>query len=144
MPTSSSGSAGVPKIPKPSAEVVDRFRRAVGDDLRASLRPMFGNLAAFANGYLFAGLFGEDVFVRVDATAEAAILADGGRPFAPMPDRPMRGYAILPTAVATDEPRLRATIEASLAYTLTLPTKAPKEPKGRTAPSTKPANGEKA
>ena len=143
MPTSSNGSANGPKIPKPSVEVVDRFKRAVGDDPRASLRPMFGNLAAFTNGYLFAGLFGEDVFVRVDAPAYGAILADGGRPFAPMPERPMRGYAILPTAVATDEPRLRATIEASLAYTLTLPPKEPKAPKART-PTSKPANGGKA
>ena len=133
MPTSSSGNASGPKIPKPSAEVVDRFRRAVGDDPRASLRPMFGNLAAFTNGYLFAGLFGEDVFVRVDAPGHAAILADGGRPFAPMPDRPMRGYAILPTAEATDEPRLRTRIEASLAYTLTLPPKAPKAARPKTS-----------
>ena len=125
MPTSSSGR----KMPKPSAEVVDRFTRAVGDDPRTSLRSMFGNLAAFTNGYLFAGLFGEDIFVRVDATGRAAILADGGRPFAPMPDRPMRGYAILPMTVATDESRLRTSIEASLAYASGLPPKEAKTPR---------------
>ena len=41
------------------------------DDPRVSLRPMFGNLAAFANGYLFTGLFGDDVFVRADAAGQA-------------------------------------------------------------------------
>jgi TfoX/Sxy family transcriptional regulator of competence genes len=115
-------------MPKPSAEAIERFKAILPDDPRISLRPMFGNLAAFANGYLFAGLFGEAVFVRLDEAGIAAVLDAGGRPFEPMAGRPMRGYAFLPEASARDSAAGRAHAVASLAHTLALPPKPPKEP----------------
>jgi TfoX/Sxy family transcriptional regulator of competence genes len=118
-----------PAMPKPSADAIERFKAAVADDPRVSLRPMFGNLAAFANGYLFAGLFGDDVFVRLDATAQAQVEEDGGSPFSPMPGRPMRHYVVLPTARTHDPSALATAIADSLAHTMALPPKAPKPPK---------------
>jgi len=145
MPASDEQPAGGPAMPKPSQDAVERFRGAVGDDPRVSLRPMFGNLAAFANGYLFAGLFGDDIFVRGDGATQAAILAQGGHPFAPMPGRPMRDYAVLPAAVAVDATELRSRIGSSLAFTMTLPPKPPKPLKPPKVPKTpKPAGSGKA
>ena len=135
MPASSDGQP-TDTIPKPTAESVERFKRVAGSDERASLRPMFGNLAAFANGYLFAGLFGDSVFVRADATTDAAIKAAGGSPFAPMPGRPMTGYVVLPVDWATDDERLRAAFDVSLDHTMALPPKPPKPPKAWKAPKT--------
>jgi TfoX/Sxy family transcriptional regulator of competence genes len=118
-------------MPKPGADSVERFKRNVPDDPRVSLRPMFGNLSAFANGYMFAGLFGDDVFVRLDDSAQAAVIADGGRPFEVMPGRAMRGYVMLPDAAVRDDARLRSEIEQSLAYTVALPPKEAKPKAGK-------------
>jgi TfoX/Sxy family transcriptional regulator of competence genes len=120
------GSPGGSAMPKPSPEAIERFRRVAPEDPRVSLRPMFGNLAAFANGYLFAGLFGDAVFVRLDDAGQASIIEQGGTPFAPMPGRPMRGYVVLPDAWGRDDAMLRPSVEQSLAHTLALPPKAAK------------------
>jgi TfoX/Sxy family transcriptional regulator of competence genes len=122
-------------MPKPSSEAVDRFKQAVPHDAAVTLRPMFGNLAAFANGYLFAGLFGDDVFVRADDDAQARIMGEGGTAFAPMPGRPMRAYVMLPTAWRTETPRLADESRLALVHTMGLP---PKEPKPKKPKSTKP------
>ena len=126
-------SPGEPKagvaMPKPTNDAVARFKAAVPDDPRVSLRPMFGNLAAFAHGYLFCGLFGDDVFVRQDEAGQALIVADGGGPFAPMPGRPMRDYVMLPSSSTHDATALAAAIAAILAHTVALPPKPPKPPK---------------
>lgn len=120
-------------MPKPSPEAVDRFKQAVPPEAAVTLRPMFGNLAAFANGYLFAGLFGDDVFVRADDDGQARIMRDGGTVFAPMPGRPMRAYVVLPTAWRAETPRLAGEFRVALAHTMTLPPKEPK-PKKPTKP----------
>jgi TfoX/Sxy family transcriptional regulator of competence genes len=121
-------------MPKPSPEAVARFKAMLPDDPRVSLRPMFGQLSAFANGWMFAGLFGEDVFVRLDE-ADAAVLTEaGGRPFEPMAGRPMRGYVVLPDAAGRDATAGRTYVEQGLAYTLALPPKPakPKKPSATT------------
>ena len=122
-------------MPKPTTDAVTRFKTAVPDDPRVSLRPMFGNLAAFANGYLFTGLFGDDVFVRQDDAGQARIVADGGGPFAPMPGRPMRDYVMLPSSSTHDATALSTAIAESLAHTMALPPKPPKAAKPK-APKT--------
>lgn len=133
MPTDGSSGSGAPVtgqvMPKPSAEAIERFRVALQDDPVVLTRPMFGNLAAFANGYMFAGLFGDDVFVRLDDPGQAAIVDQGGSPFAPMPGRPMRGYVVLPTALTHDPIALAAAVDDSLAHTMALPPKPPKATK---------------
>ena len=137
MPAPSDGHTSI-TIPRPTAESVERFKRVAGADDRASLRPMFGNLAAFANGYLFAGLFGDSVFVRADADTEATIKAAGGQSFAPMPGRPMTGYVVLPVAWAADDERLQGAIATSLEHTMAKPPKPPKPPKAKKPPKAQP------
>lgn len=127
-------SAARPSMPKPSPEAVARFREVVAGLANVSLRPMFGNLSAFANGYMFAGLFGDSMIVRLDEDDVATVIAQGGTPFAPMPGRPMRGYVVLPDAWSRDVGAARPWAEQSLTYTMSLPPKPAKtSPKGRAA-----------
>jgi TfoX/Sxy family transcriptional regulator of competence genes len=128
-------SAARPGMPKPSPDAVARFKEVVADLPNVSLRPMFGNLSAFANGYMFAGLFGDAVFLRLDEDDQTTVIGQGGTPFAPMPGRPMRGYVVLPDAWAHDVGSARPWAEQSLTHTMSLPPKAAKtSTKGRAAP----------
>lgn len=115
------GGAGRPS-PKASDEDKAHFRTLVPEDERVSLRPMFGAIAAFANGYMFIGLFASDLFVRLNETDTATVTAGGGGPLEPMPGKPMRGYVTIPNW-NTDDSAVRRWGEKALAYTLTLPPK---------------------
>src|SRR5437764_15256202 len=86
------------EMPKPTEADKQFFRSLVPDDPRVEIKPMFGNLGAFVNGNMFAGLFGPDVGVRL-AEADGAELArePGAGPFGPA-ERPMGGYVSLPGA----------------------------------------------
>src|SRR5262249_27701226 len=81
------------QVPKPRDGDKEFFRSLIpDDDPRVEVKPMFGNLGAFVNGNMFAGLFGSSVGVKVgpDDTAELAA-APGAGPFGPA-ERPMSGY----------------------------------------------------
>ncbi len=79
----------------------------VPDDPRVVVKPMFGNLGAFVNGNMFAGLFGDRIGVRVLDDARRAELAatDGAGPFGPE-ERPMGGYVAAPAAWSGEPERL--------------------------------------
>lgn len=87
---------GGARSPRSVAEDQTAFRRLVPDDERITTRPMFGSLAAFANGYMFMGLYGGDLFVRLTEAERAAQLATGWHNLEPMPGRPMREYLVIP------------------------------------------------
>lgn len=112
--------------PRPSPKASDEdkalFRTLVPDDERVSVRPMFGAVAAFANGLMFMGLFADELFVRLNADETAELTAAGGGPLEPMPGRPMRGYVTIPKWRA-DPAATRQWGRKSLDYTLTLPPK---------------------
>jgi len=84
-------------MPKPSDQAKAAFTKLVPGGPTVTLRPMFGNLAAFVNGNMFAGLFGEDLFVRLPDDQSAKLRKQGGRDFAPMAGRPMKGYVTVPS-----------------------------------------------
>jgi hypothetical protein len=71
------------------------FRALVPDDPRVTVRPMFGSLAAFIAGQMFAGLYANDLFVRLGEPDRIELLAGGGRLLEPMPGRPMREYVVI-------------------------------------------------
>lgn len=108
--------------PKATDEDKAHFRTLVPDDEHVSLKPMFGAIAAFANGYMFMGLFAAELFVRLSAPDEAQVTAMGGGPFEVMPGKQMGGYITLPDWRADDD-AVRDWGRKSLAYTLTLPPK---------------------
>ncbi len=125
------------KMPKPSEGAKERFSGLVPDDPNITLRPMFGNLAAFVNGNMFAGLFGEGLFVRLpDAEAEA-VIKKGGKWFEPVAGHRMGGYVM----VAADWQHQPATVTPLIVRALTLtramPAKA-KKPAAKKAATGKP------
>lgn len=89
---------------------------------------MFGNVAAFANGNMFAGLFGEHLFVCLPPEQRTRVLKEGGAEFEPMPGRPMKDYVTLPSSWRRDGKVARSWISQSLSWTVTMP---PKERKPR-------------
>jgi len=93
---------------------------------------MFGNLAAFVNGNMFAGLFGDRVFARLPAEARDELLAcDGAEPFEPMPGRRMGEYVVLPDAWRDEPETVRSWLLRSLRWAAELPLKEKKSrPKG--------------
>jgi len=113
---------------KPSDDLKDAFRALVPAEEGVTVRPMFGHIAAFMNGNMFTGLFGDGLFVRAKDADRDSILASGGEDFAPMPGRPMNGYVMLPGNWRSDEPGTRKRIDRALAVTSELP---PKQPKAR-------------
>ncbi len=110
-------------MPKPSPAAAAAFATLLPDDPAVTARPMFGNPAAFVNGNMFTGLFGDNLFVRLSATDDLRLRGGGGTDFAPMPGRPMRGYTTLPAAWASDLESARAWVQASLDWAKTLPPK---------------------
>ena len=115
------------QIPKPSDADKARFTELASGLPDAVVKPMFGNLGAFVNGNMFAGLFGPDIGVKIPdaATAERLRAVDGTGPFGPT-ERPMAGYVALPATWSADE--LAEWIARAHEQVSALP---PKEPKGR-------------
>ncbi|MFF1883469.1 TfoX/Sxy family protein [Pseudarthrobacter sp. NPDC058196] len=124
------------EMPKATEEEKERFRRLVPDHPGVVVKPMFGNLGAFVNGNMFAGLFGSTIGVKL-SEEDKELLESSERtvPFGPA-DRPMGGYTGLPEVWNEegdgDDTRARAWAGKALDYVAALP---PKEPKAR-APRT--------
>jgi TfoX/Sxy family transcriptional regulator of competence genes len=108
---------------KTSEEARQAFREIVPGGPGVTVRPMFGSLAAFLNGRMFAGVFGEDLFVRATESQREALLSQGASDFMPMPGRVMSGYVSLPGGWRADPgPAARALADA-LAVTAEMPPK---------------------
>jgi len=112
-------------MPKPSEAAKADFTSLVPTGPAVTLRPMFGNLAAFVNGNLFAGLFGEDLFVRLPQDERAKMRKLGGRDFEPMPGRAMTGYVTVPGAWRAKTDATRTWILTAFELTGRMPAKIP-------------------
>lgn len=110
-------------FPKADPEARAAFEALLPDDPGVAVRPMFGNVAAFVDGNMFAGVFGADLFVRLDDDSREQLIAEGGARFEPMPGRPMREYVTLPPTWHDDHRRARGWLERSLDWARTLPPK---------------------
>jgi TfoX/Sxy family transcriptional regulator of competence genes len=123
------------QMAKASEESKALFRAVVPDAPGAEVKPMFGNLGAFVNGNMFAGLFGDRIGVRVlddETRAELAAIA-GVEPFGPA-ERPMGGYLALPEAWAEEPERLSEWIGRAFEAVAALPAKQPKAAKAPKGP----------
>ncbi len=103
-------------MPKPSEHAKAAFSKLVPDEPTVSMRPMFGNLAAF-------------VFVRLPDDQAAPIRKQGGRDFEPMPGHAMKGYVMVPTNWSAKPAATRSWIASALAFTRAMPAKAAKAKK---------------
>jgi TfoX/Sxy family transcriptional regulator of competence genes len=85
---------------------------------------MFGYPASFVNGNMFAGLFQDEMFLRLNDTDRAAIRKQyGTQLFEPMPGRPMRGYVLVPRYVLKSPRLLREWLNKGMEYAKSLPAK---------------------
>lgn len=123
---------------KSSPELIARFEAALPRDANVVPRKMFGYPAAFVADGFFTGLHEENVVLRLpaDVHAQTKALAKAAA-FDPMGGRPMRGWYVVPTAIAGDGKKLGAL----LAELLPKLVKHPEQPssKKRAAPAKKPA-----
>ena len=116
------------EIPKPSEDDRQYFRSLIPDEPAVEVKPMFGNLGAFVNGNMFAGLFGPDVGIRLDDASRAELATlDGSGPFGPA-ERPMAGYLTLPRAWRASPELAAGWVELALAHARSMPAKV-KKPK---------------
>jgi TfoX/Sxy family transcriptional regulator of competence genes len=114
------------KMPKPSEKAKEKFSALVPDQPAITLRPMFGNLAAFVNGNMFSGLFGEDLFVRLPDDEAEAVIKKGGRWFEPMAGHRMGGYVLVPNDWQHKPESVKPLIGRALTLTGAMPAKAKK------------------
>ena len=119
-------------FPKASPKTIALLESLVPAGPNIELKPMFGHRAAFVNGNMFAGTFGDSLVVRLGDAERAALLEQKGASiFEPMKGRPMNGYVrVDPTVMKRD---LGRWITKALAFTRGLPPKAKKTktPKAR-------------
>jgi len=111
------------RSPKSAGDDKTAFRRLVPDDERVTTRPMFGSLAAFANGYMFMGLYATELFVRVPEEQRAARLEAGWHNLEAMPGKPMREYFVIRGDWRISTAGVREYAGEALDYVLGLPPK---------------------
>jgi TfoX/Sxy family transcriptional regulator of competence genes len=110
-------------MPKSTADATAAFLALVPRDPALTTRPMFGNMAAFVNGNMFAGLFGDDLFVRLAEADRENVKKQGGKDFEPMPGRAMTGYVCVAAAWRAKPAPARVSILQALEWTRQMPTK---------------------
>ena len=111
-------------MPRPSEASKAFFREVFAENPDIQIKPMFGNVAAFVNGNMFASLFGDDVWVRLPDTQRAELLGIQGTSIAePMPGRPMKEYVALPRAWRSEPERINEWVARSLEWARGLPAK---------------------
>ena len=125
------------EMPKASDQDKERFRSLVPDHPDVAVKPMFGNLGAFVNGNMFAGLFGPTIGIKLSPEdREELESSERTVPFGPA-ERPMGGYTGLPEMWNEegdgDDARAKAWIHKAYEYISTLPPKEPKATKARSA-----------
>jgi len=112
---------------KPSQSLVDLFAISLPELPGVTHRKMFGFPAAFVNGYVFAGVFEDQMFARLSPETGAALVEERGAvPFAPMPGRSMKAYWVLPDSVVDDEAAVADLLRQACRFTAMLPPKVKK------------------
>jgi TfoX/Sxy family transcriptional regulator of competence genes len=111
-------------ITPPDEDSKEFFRSILPDNPRITIRPMFGNISAFVNGNMFAGLFGNDLFVRLSEESRKELLEKKGASLLePMKGRPMKEYVVIPKAWRNQHETVRIWVIRSLDWTSKLPPK---------------------
>lgn len=122
--------SNMPSFDKSPTELVDFFNATMSDFPQATLRKTFGYPCAYVNGHMSTGLHADALFLRLSPADEAEFLKmDGASSFAPMANRPMKGYVVAPPALRGNATALKSWIARSLEYVSTLPPKEKKTPR---------------
>lgn len=114
------------KMPSADPATVTTFESLVPKGENVTVRKVFGQPAAFVNGNMFFGVFGDRVFVRLGEKAvEEARRSVRVEPFEPMEGRPMTGYAVLPKPLLRDRAKASAWVGRAQKFAQALPPKRP-------------------
>lgn len=111
----------------PKATDADKtfFRSVVPHAPGVEVKPMFGNLGAFVNGNMFAGMFGSSVGVKLAADDRAELESvEGAGPFGPA-ERPMGEYLSLPSSWTAEQ--ASQWVSKAQAHVATFPAKVKKK-----------------
>lgn len=131
-------------FPKADPAAMAFFRDLVPAAAGVTVKAMFGHQAAFVDGTMFLGVFGDRVLARLPENDRTRLLAEpGAGPFNPMGKVPMKEYVLLPPHWIDDPALAEPWVRLALAYARTLPKKKPKV-KAKTKTSSKkpsPARG---
>lgn len=91
-------------------------------------RKMFGYPAAFANGYLFAGLFENHMILKLPDGARSKLLKlPGATPFEPIPGRTMGKFVVVPPSMVSNPALLKPWLVSAHRYVKSLPPKLQKK-----------------
>jgi hypothetical protein len=105
---------------KSSDTAVKRFIEALPDAAAGGRRKMFGYEACFVNGGFWAGMYQDDIVIKLpnelkDATQALA----GAAPFDPMGGRPMKSWWVIPRKVSESPKALGALLTSTFAAVAT-------------------------
>jgi TfoX/Sxy family transcriptional regulator of competence genes len=97
-------------------------------DFKCDFRRMFGGIAYFVNGNMFAGAHQTDLFLRLPEDDQKLIMKeyDEVSHFEPMPGRPMSEYMAIPESVFSQPNMLPKWLEKSYSYVSSLSPKVKK------------------
>ncbi|MDQ0201563.1 TfoX/Sxy family protein [Neobacillus ginsengisoli] len=111
-------------MPKPVEESKAFFASVIPVDPRIMIKPMFGNLASFINGNMFAGLYGIHIFVRLPENERLRLLEEeGAAEFSPMQGRPMKEYVVFPEKWREEPDKIKEWIQQSIKWVEKMPEK---------------------
>ncbi len=114
-----------------SETLADRVRTLLSRRHRVGEREMFGGLAFMVRGHMCCGIQGDEVMARVGPDRYVdALRWPGARPM-DFTGKPMPGFVYVGRRGLKTAAQLRRCVEASLAFTLTMPPKT--KGRGRTS-----------
>jgi TfoX/Sxy family transcriptional regulator of competence genes len=118
---------------KPSPELAEHLENSV-HRFHPEKRKMFGHPVHFVNDHMFAGIFGNDIFIRLSEAERDRLFSevDEAQPFEPLQGRPMREYAVIPESIHGHAPLFDEWLERSFRYVTSLPPRVKKTRKKST------------
>ncbi len=120
------------KWKKANPELSEHLERALAP-FDCEKRKMFGHPAYFVGSSMFAGIFGDDIFIRLSEDDQKQIFSenDEAAPFEPLKGRIMREYMVLPQAIYDDDEDFEKWLGRAYEYAISLPPKIKKKVKRR-------------
>ncbi len=117
---------------KPSPELSRILDEATEPFAVIERRKMFGCPAFYINGNMFAGVYGQQLFLRLPPEQREELHSGlGAKPFEPMAGRPMKEYVAMPEAVWSDPAAMDEWMRRSVEFVAAMPAKLPKPKKPR-------------
>ncbi|HEY9206556.1 MAG TPA: TfoX/Sxy family protein [Candidatus Methanoperedens sp.] len=107
---------------KPNEEL-SRFLEEKISIYNVTKKKMFGFPAFFVNNNMLAGIFEDDMFVRLSGQDREKIISENDEvvPFEPVKGRIMKEYVVLPDSLYSNPEKFREWLDSSFRYVSSLP-----------------------